>query len=68
MWPTREDAIKNLARYWCARHCAKAVESARDAASQLAEKGDLEGASIWGEVADGIERFTITNDTRRTVA
>ena len=53
---TRGEAVEMYARYWVARHGRGGSKLARETASSLQRKGDLEGHKIWNEVAEAIDR------------
>jgi hypothetical protein len=57
MWLiTETEAVEIYARYFAARHSSAASQRARETASSLQSKGDLNGHKIWNEVADTIDR------------
>ena len=57
MWlPTQDEAVDMYARYLAARHGEAAAQYARETADKLLAKGDFAGHSIWGRVANVVER------------
>ena len=66
MWiSTKVEAVEMYARFWASRYGHSASTSAREMAVSLKMKGDLEGHTIWNEVADAIDDRAI-NKRRAT--
>jgi hypothetical protein len=57
MWmPTKAEAVEIYAGFWSARYGMTASSSAREMATSLERKGDMEGHKIWTEVANAVDR------------
>jgi len=57
MWIDLPEAIHLYARYCRARYGSSATKVVQERATQLSEKGDLDGERIWSDLAREIERI-----------
>ena len=56
MWITIDQATEMYARFCRARYGARAVEIAEEKASELRNRGDIEGQRVWAKVKTEVER------------
>lgn len=60
MWIELPEAVKMYARFCQVRYGEAAGKTVREKAQELQRKGDQQGHKIWSDVAQEIERDSVT--------